>query len=305
MRENVLNLTAVLADGSVVKTANRARKSASGYDLTHLLIGTEGTLGVITELTLRLFGVPEVVRAATCQFGALEGACNAVIQAIQLGLGVARIELLDEAQIHAINFHSKLTLPEAPTLILEFHGNELSTRNAVEQFQEISSSEGAIGYQWAESEHDRRRLWKARHDAYFAVKSTWPGKDTLVTDVCVPISRLAQCVVETQADIKAHGLTAPIVGHVGDGNFHCCVVFDPKTPSEREAVELFLERLSKRALAMDGTCTGEHGVGQGKVPYMVPEHGVRGVQLMRQIKDAMDPKNILNPGKIFPAKGQN
>ncbi|MEM7776631.1 MAG: FAD-linked oxidase C-terminal domain-containing protein [Pseudomonadota bacterium] len=299
MRENVLNLTAVMADGSIIRTAGRARKSAAGYDLTRLLVGSEGTLGVITELTVRLHGIPEVILAAVCPFKTLEGACNTVIQAIQLGLGVARMELLDEAQIHAINTHSKTSFEVCPTLFLEFHGTQVSARDQVDLFKELAEEEGAIRYDWAEREEDRSRLWKARHEAYWAVRSTWPGKDVLATDVCVPISRLAECVLETKADIEKSGLVAPIVGHVGDGNFHASPVFDMGNPAELEAVRAFLGRLADRAIAMDGTCTGEHGIGQGKIKYLQPEHGV-GVQVMRQIKSALDPLNIMNPGKILP-----
>ncbi len=298
MRENVLNVTAVMADGSVVRTARRARKSAAGYDLTRLLVGAEGTLGIITELTVRLYGVPEVILAAVCRFGSLEGACNTVIQAIQLGgFGLARVELIDEMQIRAINVHSKLSLAEAPTLFLEFHGSKASAEDGIAQFKALAETEGAIDYQWAEAEADRRRLWKARHEAYFAVKTTWPGKDVLATDVCVPISRLADCVLSTQADIAATGLIAPIAGHAGDGNFHCSVVLDASNAAERETVEGFLKRLAERALDMDGTCTGEHGVGQGKMAYMAAEHGA-GVEVMRQIKRTLDPLGIFNPGKI-------
>jgi D-lactate dehydrogenase (cytochrome) len=300
MRDNVLNLTAVMADGSVVRTARRARKSSAGYDLTRLLVGSEGTLGIITELTVRLYGIPEVILAAVCPFKTIEGACNAVIQAIQLGLGLARMELLDEIQVHAINLHSKLGLEEKPMLFLEFHGTENGAREQVRLFEEIALSEGAIGFDWAEKEEDRRRLWKARHEAYWANKSTWPGREGLATDVCVPISRLAECVLETQADIRSTGLIAPIVGHVGDGNFHSTPMIDPNNPNEIEAAKGFLERLAARALAMDGTCTGEHGVGQGKRKYLEAEHGA-GVAVMRSIKATLDPLNILNPGKIVPA----
>ena len=300
MRENVLNITAVLADGTTVKTAGRARKSAAGYDLTRLLVGSEGTLGIITELTVRLFGVPEVILAAVCRFRSLEGACTTVIQAIQLGgLGLARMELVDEMQIRAINTHSKMALAEAPTLFLEFHGSKASAADAVAQFKALAEEEGALDYQWAEAEADRRQLWRARHEAYFAVKTTWPGKDVLATDVCVPISRLADCVLETKADIERVGLIAPIVGHAGDGNFHCSVVLDASDAGERGRVEGFLKRLSQRALDMEGTCTGEHGVGQGKIAYMNAEHGA-GVDVMRQIKQTLDPLGILNPGKILP-----
>jgi D-lactate dehydrogenase (cytochrome) len=300
MRENVLNITAVMADGSVVKTAQRARKSSAGYDLTRLLVGSEGTLGIITELTVRLYGIPERILAAVCPFATLEGACNAVIQSIQLGLGVARMELLDPPQIKAVNVHAKLGLEEKPTLFLEFHGTEAGARDQVENFKAIAESEGAIRFDWAEKEEDRRRLWKARHDAYWAVKTTWPGRDIFATDVCVPVSRLAECVVETQKDIEELGLVAPIVGHVGDGNFHTSPAFHRDDPKEMAAIETYLDRLTKRAIAMEGTCTGEHGVGQGKVKYLEAELG-HGVAVMRAIKSALDPEGILNPGKIFPA----
>ena len=299
MRENVLNATAVMADGSIVRTGGRARKSAAGYDLTRLLVGSEGTLGIITELTVRLYGIPETILAAVCPFKTLEGACNTVIQAIQLGLGIARVELLDEVQIQATNFHSKLSLEETPTLFLEFHGTKVAARDQVEQFRALAEEEGAIKFDWAEREEDRSRLWKARHEAYWAVRSTWPALDTLATDVCVPISRMAECVLETKKDIEEIGLVAPIVGHVGDGNFHTTPVFDQNDPEQREKVKGFLGRLADRAIAMEGTCTGEHGIGQGKVKYLEAEVG-SGVNVMRQIKQALDPQNILNPGKIVP-----
>ena len=299
MRDNVLNVTAVMADGSVVRTGGRARKSSAGYDLTRLLVGSEGTLGIITELTLRLYGVPEVILAAVCPFGSIEGACNTVIQAIQLGLGLARMELLDELSIRTANSYSRLALEERPTLFLEFHGSETAAREEVRQFEALAIQEGAIRFDWAVREEERRRLWKARHDAFWAVRSAWPGKDALATDVCVPISRLAECVVETQADIARSGLTAPIVGHVGDGNFHAIPVFDAADPGERQKVEAFLDRLAARALAMDGTSTGEHGIGQGKIKYLEAEHGA-GVAVMRRIKQALDPQGILNPGKVLP-----
>jgi D-lactate dehydrogenase (cytochrome) len=299
MRENVLNVTAVMADGSIVKTAQRARKSAAGYDLTRLLVGSEGTLGIITEVTVRLYGIPERILSAVCPFATLEGACNAVIQSIQLGLGVARMELLDPPQIRAVNTHSKLGLEEKPTLFLEFHGTEAGARDQVENFKALAEAEGALRFDWAENEEDRRRLWKARHEAYWAIRTAWPGKDIFATDVCVPISRLAECVVETQKDIEALGLVAPIVGHVGDGNFHTSPVFDRNNPKEMAAIETFLDRLTKRAIAMEGTCTGEHGVGQGKAKYLKAELG-DGLAVMRAMKTALDPLDILNPGKIFP-----
>jgi len=300
MRDNVLNLTVVMADGSVMKTAQRARKSAAGYDLTRLLVGSEGTLGIITELTVRLYGIPEKILAAVCPFRTMEGACNAVIQSIQLGLGAARMEIVDPATIHAVNKHAKLTLEEKPTLFLEFHGTEVSARDQVEMFRQIAEAEGAIRFDWAEKEEDRRRLWKARHEFYWAVKTTWPGREALATDVCVPISRLAECLLETQEDIKSLGLIAPIAGHAGDGNFHTQPMIDRANPKEMAAIETFLERLTQRAIAMDGTCTGEHGVGQGKTKYLKAELG-EGLAVMRSIKAALDPLNILNPGKILPA----
>jgi D-lactate dehydrogenase (cytochrome) len=300
MRENVLNLTAVMADGSVVKTAQRARKSAAGYDLTRLMVGAEGTLGVITELTVRLYGIPELILSAVCPFRTLEGACNTVIQSMQLGLGVARMEVVDEAAIHAVNRYAKLGLEEAPTLFLEFHGTNVSARDQVELFRQIAEGEGAIRFDWAEKEDDRRRLWKARHEFYWAVKSTWPNKDTFATDICVPISRLAECVVETQQDIKSLGLIAPIAGHAGDGNFHTQPMIDRSNPKDMQAVETFMERLIARAIRMEGTCTGEHGVGQGKAKYLQAELG-DGLAVMRSIKAALDPLDIMNPGKILPA----
>lgn len=301
MRENVLNVTAVMADGSIVRTARRARKSSAGYDLTKLMVGSEGTLGIMTELTVRLYGIPESTMAAVCPFETLGGAVNSVIQAIQLGLGIARSELCDEALIAAMNAHAKLTLEERPTLFLEFHGTEVSVRDQIARFEEIARSEGALRFDWAEREEDRRRLWKARHEGYWAYRSANPGRDALATDVCVPISRLTECILETQADIKRSGLTAAIMGHVGDGNFHTQPMFDMKNPAEIAAVEGFLERLAERAVALEGTCTGEHGIGQGKIGYMAAEHGA-GVATMRAIKAALDPANLLNPGKILPAR---
>ena len=300
MRENVLNVTAVMADGSIVKTAQRARKSSAGYDLTRLLVGSEGTLGIITELTVRVHGVPEQILAAVCPFETMAGACNSVIQAIQLGLGLARMELLDDLQIRGVNAYSKLQLMERPTLFLEFHGTPAGAREQVASFEEIARGEGALGFDWAEKEEDRRRLWKARHDVYWATMSLRPGAEAVATDVCVPISLLAQCMEETQADIRRLGLIAPIAGHVGDGNFHCQPLIERGNARERTAVEEFLARLSKRAIAMGGTCTGEHGVGQGKMKYLESELG-HGVEIMRQIKRALDPNDILNPGKIIPA----
>jgi len=298
MRDLVLGLTAVLADGRIVTTGGRARKSAAGYDLTRLLIGSEGTLGVITSLTLKLYGIPETILAGVCTFDTLEGACNATIAALQMGLPLARIELLDEVQIRGCNAYSDLTLPEKPTLCLEFHGTEAGTREQVELFAEIARGEGGGELDWAERQEDRNRLWQARHDAYWAARGLRPGADLIATDVCVPISALAACVAETKRDIGRLGLLAPIVGHVGDGNFHVMPLIDPADATERANVQEFLDRLAERALRFEGTCTGEHGVGQGKIGYLAAEHGL-GVDVMIAIKKALDPLNILNPGKIF------
>jgi D-lactate dehydrogenase (cytochrome) len=298
MRDLVLGLTAVLADGRIVTTGGRARKSAAGYDLTRLLIGSEGTLGVITSLTLKLYGIPETILAGVCTFDTLEGACNATIAALQMGLPLARIELLDEVQIRGCNAYSDLTLPEKPTLCLEFHGTEAGTREQVELFAEIAGGDGGGELDWAERQEDRNRLWQARHDAYWAARGLRPGADLIATDVCVPISALAACVAETKRDIERLGLLAPIVGHVGDGNFHVMPLIDPADAAERANVQEFLDRLAERALRFEGTCTGEHGVGQGKIGYLAAEHGL-GVDVMIAIKKALDPLNILNPGKIF------
>ena len=300
MRENVLNVTAVMADGSVIRTARRARKSSAGYDLTKLLVGSEGTLGIITEVTVKLYGIPESILSAVCPFETVEGACNSVIMAIQLGLGLARMEFIDEANVRVLNEQAKLNLPVKPMLFLEFHGTEAGTRDQVRIFEEIARGEGAIGFDWAEKEEDRRRLWKARHESYWSVKTAHPGREAIATDVCVPISRLAECLAETMEDIRASGLSAPIVGHVGDGNFHTMPMVDMSNPKEIAAAELLIEKMAKRAIAMEGTCTGEHGVGQGKVKYMKAEHGPA-LATMRAIKLALDPENILNPGKIIPA----
>jgi D-lactate dehydrogenase (cytochrome) len=298
MRENVLNVTAVMADGSVVRTGARARKSAAGYDLTRLLIGSEGTLGIITEVTVRLYGVPETVVSAVCPFATTQGACDASIQAIALGLGVARIELLDGVQISAVNAYAKLQLQETPTLFVEFHGTEAATREQVATFEDIAREQGALEFSCAAEAEARRRLWQARHDAFWAVRTCWPGKTVLVTDVAVPISHLADCITETEADIQRSGLTAPIVGHVGDGNFHTIPIFDPENEREVTALRSFLDRLANRAIAVDGTCSGEHGIGEGKIALLEREMG-SGVAVMRQVKRALDPLNILNPGKIF------
>jgi D-lactate dehydrogenase (cytochrome) len=300
MRDLVLGLTAVLADGRIVTTGGRARKSAAGYDLTRLLIGSEGTLGVITSLTLKLYGIPETILAGVCTFDTLEGACNATIAALQMGLPLARIELLDEVQIRGCNAYSDLTLPEKPTLCLEFHGTEAGTREQVEMFAEIARGEGGSELDWAERQEDRNQLWQARHDAYWAARGLRPGADLIATDVCVPISRLAECVGAAQDKAKELGLLAPVVGHVGDGNFHCSMLIDMDDPKEVALAEQFIGWLNDLAISMDGTCTGEHGVGQGKRPYLERELGPA-VKYMAAVKVALDPDNIMNPGKILPA----
>jgi D-lactate dehydrogenase (cytochrome) len=298
MRENVVNITAVLANGEVVRTGARTRKSSAGYDLTRLIVGSEGTLGIITQLTVRLYGIPEAVVSATCPFSDLEGACRASTAAIQLGLSVARIELLDPLQIRMCNSHSKLSLPEVPTLFLEFHGTPAGTREQTEIFAAIAEENGGGPLSSASQAEERAKLWQARHDVYWAQRGYIPGKTVLVTDVCVPISNLAQCVKETQQDIERLNLVAPIVGHVGDGNFHVVPLVDLNDDDEVRRVKLFSERLVERALAFEGTCTGEHGIGQGKRDYLQKEAG-SGIEIMRVIKRALDPCNILNPGKII------
>ena len=298
MRENVLNLTAVMANGDVVKTAKRARKSSAGYDLTRLLVGSEGTLGIITEVGLRLYGIPESIAAGVCPFPSVDACCQTVIQTIQLGIPVARIELVDEEHVKAFNAYSKIDLKVAPTLFVEFHGTEAGTAEQTELFGAIAAEQGGGPFSWATKEEDRQRLWQARHDAFWATKSLMPGKEAFATDVCVPISRLAECVTETQADLAANGLYGPIVGHVGDGNFHVVLYCDRADPEEVKRVKGFYDRLIRRAIAMEGTSTGEHGVGSGKMAFLEVEHGAEGVAVMRQIKKALDPKNILNPGKI-------
>jgi D-lactate dehydrogenase (cytochrome) len=298
MRENILNLTAVMPNGEIVHTGQRAKKSASGYDITHMLIGAEGTLGIITEVTLRLHGIPEAVSAGVCPFETLEGACNAVIATIQSGVPVARIELMDEVHVRASNAYSKLTLKETPTLFLEFHGSPAGVAEQAETFGAIAEEYGGGPFDWATRTEDRNKLWTARHNSYFACCAAAPGKRAFVTDVCVPISRLAECVLETKRDVDENGLFAPIVGHVGDGNFHTAVMVDLEDADELARATAVVDRMVKRALAMEGTCTGEHGVGQGKMKYLQAEHG-NGLDVMRAIKRAIDPDNIMNPGKIF------
>lgn len=298
MKDNVLALTVVTANGEEIRTARRARKSSAGYDLTRLFVGAEGTLGVITSVTLKLQGIPEKIGGGVCAFPSVEAACNAVIMTIQMGIPVARIELLDDVQIKACNAYSNLSYPEKPTLFLEFHGTEDTVRIQSEQFAEIAAECGGDKFQWTANAEERTKLWNARHNAYWAGRALDPSLNGLSTDVCVPISRLAECVAETQADIQNSGLLAPIVGHAGDGNFHVLVLFNDKDPASVANVEAFTERLSRRALAMDGTCTGEHGVGQGKMSYLDEELG-GALDVMRSVKKGLDPENIFNPGKIF------
>ncbi len=298
MRENVLALTVVLADGRIIRTSRRARKSAAGYDLTRLFVGSEGTLGIITEVTLRLYGIPEAMAAAVCSFESIEGAVNAVIQTIQLGIPVARIELLDDVQMDSVNKFSKLNYPVKDTLFIEFHGTEAGVKEQAELVQSIAAEHGGGEFKWATKPEERSHLWTARHDVTYANKALRPGCEIWATDVCVPISRLAECILETKKDLKTSFLTAPLVGHVGDGNFHLGFLINRDDPKELAEAERLNERLVMRALAMDGTCTGEHGIGLGKMKFLTAEHG-EAVAVMRQVKKALDPQNILNPGKIF------
>jgi len=300
MRDNVLSLTAVMADGSIVTTGRRARKSSAGYDLTRLLIGSEGTLGIITALTLRLQGIPQAISGGVCPFPGLDEACRAVIATIQMGIPVARIELVNALQMRAMISYSRLDYPESPCLFLEFHGSDAGVAEQAESFGEIAAEFGGGPFLWTSVEEDRTRLWKARHDAYWASMTLRPGARALSTDVCVPISRLAECIGETEKDIAEMGLIAPIVGHAGDGNFHVLALMDTADPAEVDRVEAFVARLNARALRMEGTCTGEHGIGQGKIGFLGSEHG-RGVHFMRLVKQALDPHGILTPARSFPA----
>jgi D-lactate dehydrogenase (cytochrome) len=298
MKDNVLSLKVVKANGELMTTARRAKKSSSGYDLTRLMIGSEGTLGVIVELTLRLAGIPDAIASGVCPFPSVEAACNATIITIQSGIPVARIELLDELQVKASNAYSKLTLPETPMLFLEFHGSEAGVAEQSRTFGEIAAEFGGGPFDWATKTEERTKLWQARHDAYWSARALRPGAGVFATDVCVPISRLAECVIATQRDIAENRLIAPIMGHVGDGNFHLTMTFDMADADEVAGAKALHERLIARALAMDGTCTGEHGVGQGKMGYLEAEHGRPALDAMRAIKRALDPDGIMNPGKI-------
>jgi D-lactate dehydrogenase (cytochrome) len=298
MRENVLALTVVMPDGRIVKTARRARKSAAGYDLTRLFVGSEGTLGVITEVSVRLYGIPDAISAASCYFESVQGAVDAVIQTIQLGIPVARIEFADEVQIDATNRHFDMDHPVKPTLWLEFHGTAAGVKEQAEMVQEIASDNGGGGFRWTTNEEERNKLWHARHNAAYSAAALRPGSKFWATDVCVPISRLAECIVETKKELDASFLPAPIVGHVGDGNFHVSFVLDPSKPGEVAEANRLNDSLVARALAMEGTCTGEHGVGYGKVDFLVAEHG-DALSVMRTLKNAIDPDGIMNPGKIL------
>jgi len=298
MRENVLGLTVVLADGRIIRTGTRARKSAAGYDLTRLFVGSEGTLGVITEVTLRLHGIPEAVSSAVCPFPTIADAVNTVIATIQAGVPVARIELLDSAAIDAVNRYSKLDYEVAPTLFFEFHGTARGVEEQAEMVSTIAGEFGGHAFRWATQPEERSRLWQARHDAYYAQLALRPGSRGMATDVCVPISRLADCIEETLAEVREAGLLAPLMGHVGDGNFHLCYVLDPNDEAEIARAQELHGRMVRRAIAMGGTSTGEHGIGQGKMEFLEIEHG-EAVEVMRLLKRTLDPQNIMNPGKVL------
>jgi D-lactate dehydrogenase (cytochrome) len=299
MRHNVLNVKAVLADGRIITTAQRAKKSAAGYDLTGLLVGSEGTLGIITEVTVRLFGVPEAVSAAVCSFPTVDDAVKCCILTIQSNIPVARIELLDSVQMDACIRYSKLEYEAAPTLFFEFHGTPDGVKEQAELVQQIARDFGAHAFRWAERTEDRGALWQARHDALYAALALRPGAVAWSTDVCVPLSRLADCIAETRSDIENSGLLAPIVGHVGDGNFHVIFLVDPDKPAEWDTARRINERMVLRAIEMEGTCTGEHGVGIGKRGYLAAEHG-EALAVMRALKQTFDPANLMNPGKLLP-----
>ena len=298
MKDNVLAMKVVMANGELMTTSRRAKKSASGYDLTRLIVGAEGTLGIITELTLKLSGIPEAIASGVCPFPSVDAACNATILTIQSGIPVARIELLDALQIKAVNGYSKLSLPEVPMLFVEFHGTDASVAEQSTRFGEIAADLGGGPFDWATKPEDRTRLWQARHDGYWAARHLRPGTAAFATDVCVPISRLAECVTATQREIAALKLVAPILGHVGDGNFHLTLLVDLDDDDEVKRAKVLMERLVELALSMDGTCTGEHGVGQGKMKYLPAEHGPAALAAMTAVKKALDPQNIMNPGKI-------
>ncbi len=299
MRENVLGLTVVTASGETIHTGTRARKSSAGYDLTRLMVGSEGTLGVMTEITLRLYPLPEAISAATCTFPSIDAAVRTTIQIIQMGVPIARCELLDAHAVRAVNRHDKLSLPESPLLLMEFHGSEASVAEQAATVQDIASEFGGSGFQWATTPEERTKLWTARHHAYFAGAQMKPGCRTVSTDTCVPISRLAECVTTASEAATAAGMQHYIVGHVGDGNFHIAYLVDPTIPAERELAERLNQELVQRAIDVQGTCSGEHGIGLHKMEFLVNEAGAGAIDMMRTLKRALDPKNIMNPGKIF------
>jgi D-lactate dehydrogenase (cytochrome) len=299
MRENVLSLEVVTASGEVIHTGTRAKKSSAGYDLTRLMVGSEGTLGVITEITLRLYPLPEAISAAICSFPSIEAAVRTTIQIIQLGVPIARVELIDHNTVRMVNAHSKLTLREEPMLLMEFHGSPAGVKEQAETVQEIASEHGGNAFEWATTPEERTRLWTARHNAYFAAIQSKPGCRAISTDTCVPISRLADCLLDSVKEADQSGLPYFLVGHVGDGNFHFGYLLDPNKAEERETAEKLNHQLVARALSLEGTCTGEHGVGLHKMDFLVTETGAGAVDMMRTIKRALDPKNIMNPGKIF------
>jgi D-lactate dehydrogenase (cytochrome) len=298
MRENVLGLTVVTAEGKVIRTSRRAKKSSAGYDLTRVFVGAEGTLGIITEATLRLYPQPEAIAAAICSFPSVQAAVATTIATIQMGVPIARCELLDALTVKAVNLRDRLGLPESPLLLFEFHGTPASVEEQTATVQDLARDHGGHDFEWATTPEDRTRLWSARHNAYFACLQLKPGSRSCTTDVCVPISRLAECIDETIKDTDASSLPAPILGHVGDGNFHCAILVDPGDAAEMEEAERLNRRIVERALRMDGTCTGEHGVGMHKMDFLVDEHGADAVELMARIKRAFDPLNIMNPGKV-------
>jgi len=299
MRENVLALEVVTAAGEVIRTGTRAKKSAAGYDLTRLMVGSEGTLGVITEITVRLYPLPEAISAAVCSFPSIEAAVRTTIETIQLGVPIARVELIDANTVRMVNAHSRLGLREEPMLLMEFHGSPGGVQEQAETVQELASGHGGQAFEWASTPEARTRLWAARHNAYFAAIQSRPGCRAISTDTCVPISRLADCLLESVAEVDASGIPYFLVGHVGDGNFHFGYLIDPESAAEREAAEALNHQLVARALRLEGTCTGEHGIGLGKMEFLLSETGDGAVEMMRALKRALDPKNILNPGKIF------
>jgi D-lactate dehydrogenase (cytochrome) len=299
MREAVLGLTVVTPQGEVIRTSRRARKSAAGYDLTRLYVGSEGTLGIITEVTLRLHPIPETISSAVCGFASLQGAVDTVVQAIQLGVPLARVEILDDMQIRAVNLWSKLDLPEVTTLFFEFHGSDAGVAEQIEIVSELAHQNKGGNFQWASTPEERNKLWKARHEAYYAAVNLRPGAVGWATDVCVPISRLPECITATKRDLERASLPATILGHVGDGNFHVIFSIDPDEPADMAEADAINARLVERALAMDGTCTGEHGIGIGKQQWLVKELGEDTVDIMRMLKRALDPQDLFNPGKIF------